>query len=62
MDDLIRLLQDSAEAEGQKRIFILGEREFECEERYRREGIPLYHKVYEDLKAIGGEAGVPLSL
>ncbi len=44
MDDLIRRLKNSAKAEGQKRIFIHGEKEFECEERYRREGIPLYHK------------------
>jgi L-2-hydroxycarboxylate dehydrogenase (NAD+) len=62
MDDLIRRLQNSAKAERQKRIFIHGEKEFECEERYRREGIPLYHKVYEGLKAVGGEVGVPLSL
>ena len=62
MDDLIRRLKNLAKADGQKRIFIHGEREFECEERYRREGIPLYYKVYEDLKAIGGEVGVPFSL
>ncbi|HYB20069.1 MAG TPA: Ldh family oxidoreductase [Thermodesulfobacteriota bacterium] len=62
MDDLIRRLKNSAKAEGQKRVFIHGEKEFECEERYRREGIPLYYKVYEDLKAIGGEVGVPFSL
>jgi L-2-hydroxycarboxylate dehydrogenase (NAD+) len=59
---LIRRLTNSAKAEGQKRIFIHGEPEFEGEEGYRREGIPLYRKVYEDLKAIGGEIGVPFSL
>jgi L-2-hydroxycarboxylate dehydrogenase (NAD+) len=59
MDDLVRRLKNSAAAEGQKRIFIHGEKEFEYEER---EGIPLYHKVYEDLKAIGGEVSVPFSL
>jgi L-2-hydroxycarboxylate dehydrogenase (NAD+) len=62
MDDMIRRLKDSAKAEGQSRIFIHGEKEFELEERYRREGIPLYHKVYDDLKSIGGEVGVPFSL
>lgn len=62
MDDLIRRLKKSAKAEGQERIYIHGEKEFELEEKYRREGIPLYFKVYEDLKAIADEVGVPFSL
>jgi len=62
MDDLIRRLKNSAKAEGQKRIYIHGEKEFELEEKYRKEGIPLYYKVYEDLKAIGEEVGVTFNL
>ncbi len=62
MDDLIRRLKNSAKAEGQDRIFVHGEKEFELEEKYRKEGIPLYHKVYEDLKAIGHEVGVAFNL
>jgi len=62
MDDLIRRLKNSAKAEGQSRIFIHGEKEFELEEKYRKEGIPLYYKVYEDLKAIASEVGVPFNL
>ena len=62
MDDLIRRLKKSAKAEGQERIFIHGEKEFELEEKYRKEGIPLYFKVYEDLKAIAGEVGVHFDL
>jgi len=62
MDDLIRRLRKSNKAEGQDRIFIHGEKEFELEEKYRKEGIPLYFKVYEDLKAIGDEVGVPFYL
>jgi len=62
MDDLIRRLRKSNKAEGQNRIFIHGEKEFELEEKYRKEGIPLYFKVYEDLKTIGDEVGVPFQL
>jgi len=62
MDDLIRRLKSSAKAEGQQRIYIHGEKEFELEEKYRQEGIPLYFKVYEDLKAIGAEVGVTFNL
>jgi len=62
MDNLIRRLKNSAKAEGQERIFIHGEKEFELEEKYRKEGIPLYYKVYEDLKAIAGEVGLDFNL
>jgi L-2-hydroxycarboxylate dehydrogenase (NAD+) len=62
MDDMIRRLKNSNKAAGQDRIYVHGEKEFELEEKYRREGIPLYYKVYEDLKAIGDEVGVPFKL
>ncbi len=62
MDDLIRRLKSSGKAEGQNRIFIHGEKEFELEEKYRKNGIPLYYKVYDDLKAIAGEVGVAFTL
>lgn len=62
MDDLIRRLKHSPKAEGRDRIYIHGEKEFELEEKFRREGIPLYIKVYEDLKAIAKEKGIPFSI
>jgi LDH2 family malate/lactate/ureidoglycolate dehydrogenase len=62
MDDLIRRLKKSGKVEGQERIFIHGEKEFELEEKYRKEGIPLYFKVYEDLKTLAGEVGVLFNL
>jgi L-2-hydroxycarboxylate dehydrogenase (NAD+) len=62
MDDMIRRLKNSNKAEGQDRIYVHGEKEFELEEKYRKEGIPLYFKVYDDLKAIGDEVGVPFNL
>ncbi len=58
MDEMIRRLKKAPKAEGAERIYIHGEKEFACEEKYRRDGIPLYHKVYENLKAIGAELSV----
>ncbi len=62
IDDIIRRLKNSGKAEGQDRIYVHGEKEFELEEKYRKEGIPLYYKVYDDLKAIGGEVRIPFNL
>jgi LDH2 family malate/lactate/ureidoglycolate dehydrogenase len=62
MDDLIRRLKNSPKAEGQERIYIHGEKEFELEQKYRREGIPLYFKVYKDLKGMAEELGIEFSL
>jgi len=62
MDDIIRRLKDSPKAEGQTRIYIHGEKEFEEAERRQREGIPLVGKVYQDLQAIAGEVGVAFDL
>jgi len=59
MDDLQRRLKDAPKADGQDRIFIHGEKEFEEAERRMREGIPLNHKVYADLKQIASELDVP---
>ena len=62
MDDLIRRLKNSRKAEGHDRIYVHGEKEFELEEKHRKDGIPLYYKVYDDLQAIGEEVGVAFTL
>ena len=62
MDDLQKLLKNTPKAEGQDRIYIHGEKEYEMTERYRRQGIPLNPKVADDLKAIAGEVGVKWTL
>jgi LDH2 family malate/lactate/ureidoglycolate dehydrogenase len=58
MDDLQRKLKNAPKAEGQTRIYIHGEKEYEEAERRSREGIPLNPKVAADLRAIGEEMGV----
>jgi L-2-hydroxycarboxylate dehydrogenase (NAD+) len=62
MDDIIHRLKDLPKAEGQERIYIHGEKEYEEAERRRQEGIPLVGKVYEDLRAIAGEVGVEFDI
>jgi len=62
MDDLQRRLKDAPKAEGQTRIYVHGEKEYEEAERRSREGIPLNPKVAADLRAIGEELGVEYDL
>jgi len=62
MDDYIRALKGSPKLPGQERIFIHGEKEFELQEKYLREGIPLMVEVVESLKIAGKQAGVPFDL
>jgi len=58
MDDLQRRLKDAPKAEGQDRIYIHGEKEYEEAERRSHDGIPLNPKVAADLRAIAGKLEV----
>ncbi len=62
MDDLLRALKDSPKAEGQDRIYVAGEIEWECEQERLKSGIPLNEKVFAELKRIAGELGVGFNL
>ncbi|MFH0974188.1 MAG: Ldh family oxidoreductase [Spirochaetota bacterium] len=62
MDDLQRRLKDAPKAQGQERIYIHGEKEYEASERFMREGVPLNPKVAEDLKALSRELDVTYEL
>jgi LDH2 family malate/lactate/ureidoglycolate dehydrogenase len=62
MDDWQRRLRAASKAEGQDRIYIHGEKEFEAVERRSREGIPLNPKVAADLRSIAEEIGVGYDL
>lgn len=57
MDEYLRTLKDSPKAEGESRIWVAGEKEWELQARYEREGVPLYYKVVDSLRAIGEEIG-----
>ena len=58
MDDYQQLLKNIPKVEGQDRIYIHGEKEYEAEERHLREGIPLNRQVAADLRALAQELQV----
>jgi LDH2 family malate/lactate/ureidoglycolate dehydrogenase len=62
MDDLQRRLRNAPKAEGETRIYIHGEKEYEEAERRAREGIPLNPKVAADLRALAAEMGMEYDL
>jgi len=57
MDDIIRRLKNAPKAEGQDRIYIHGEKEFEIEAERRVNGVLLHPKVVADLQEIAQELG-----
>lgn len=58
MDDLLRRLKDAEKAEGQARIYIHGEKEFETEEERHRHGVPLHSVVVRNLEEIAASLGL----
>jgi L-2-hydroxycarboxylate dehydrogenase (NAD+) len=55
-------LRSSAKAEGEERIFVHGEREFEMAERYAEIGAPIHPKSVGTMRFIAGELGIPYTL
>lgn len=62
MDDLQHRLKQAPKADGQERIYIHGEKEFEQAERRKKDGIPLNARVMADLARVAGELGIPADL
>ena len=62
MDDLQRRLKDSPVANGQSRIYIHGEKEYESTERNLKEGLELNPKVAADLRTLAAELKVDYDL
>ncbi len=58
IDDLQRRPKGSPKAEGQSRIYIHGEKEYENTTRNLKEGLAVIRKVVADLKALAGELNV----
>ncbi|MEW6545695.1 MAG: Ldh family oxidoreductase [Bacillota bacterium] len=59
LDQFIRELKNSPKEEGQDRIYLAGEKEFEAEEERAREGIPVNAVVLEEIRNNCRELGVP---
>lgn len=62
MDDLQQRLKQAPKAEGQDRIYVHGEKEYEVAAENARLGVPLNPKVAADLRALGEELDVTYDL
>ena len=62
MDKMISELKNSSKAEGEKRIFIHGEKEFEKWEEYKKNGLPLEEKVFNALKKLSEELSLKFDI
>jgi LDH2 family malate/lactate/ureidoglycolate dehydrogenase len=62
MDLLLQALKGSPKAEGQDRIYVAGEPEWECERERRRDGIPLAPGLVTQLRDVAAQAAVPFML
>jgi LDH2 family malate/lactate/ureidoglycolate dehydrogenase len=58
MDRELRDFKNSAKGPGCDRIYVAGEIEHERTIEYRRDGIPLVDKVWQDIDALAGEIGI----
>jgi LDH2 family malate/lactate/ureidoglycolate dehydrogenase len=62
MDRLIRELKSTPPIEGQKRVYVAGEIEFETAEERAERGIPLLPSVLIGLRDVSKQLGVPYNL
>ena len=62
MDRLIRELKSTRPIEGQDRVYVAGELEFESAKDRTAKGIPLLGSVVNDLRDVGKQLGVPYDL
>ena len=62
MDRLIRELKSTPPVEGESRVYVAGEIEFETGEERTERGIPLHGSVLKGLRDVGVELGLPYDL
>lgn len=60
MDEMINRLRSAEKAEGQNRVFVHGEKEYEEQERRMKNGIPIDEKTTESLIGFSKEFSVDL--
>jgi LDH2 family malate/lactate/ureidoglycolate dehydrogenase len=59
MDDMFDSVKATAPAEGQRRVYVAGEPEADCEQRRRREGIPLNATLLGLVNDLARDLGLP---
>ena len=62
MDRLIRELKSTPPVEGESRVYVAGEIEFETAEERSERGIPLHSSVLKGLRDVAAQLGVPYDL
>jgi LDH2 family malate/lactate/ureidoglycolate dehydrogenase len=62
MDRLIRELKSTPPIEGQERVYVAGEIEFETADERAERGIPLLPSVLKGVQDVGQQLGVPCDL
>jgi LDH2 family malate/lactate/ureidoglycolate dehydrogenase len=62
IDDIVKTLRGSPKAEGQDRIYIAGEKEFETADYNREHGVPVIQPVVDELMQNGRRLGIPFEL
>lgn len=62
MDRLIRELKSTPPIEGESRVYVAGEIEFEIAEERSERGVPLHSSVLKGLRDVGAQLGVPYDL
>ena len=62
MDRLIRELKSTPPIEGQRRVYVAGEIEFETAEERAERGIPLLPSVLKGLHEVSEQLGLPYNL
>ena len=62
MDQLIRELKSTPPVEGEQRVYVAGEIEFELAEERTERGIPLHSSVLKGLREVSEQVGVPYDL
>ena len=62
MDRLIRELKATPPVQGENRVYVAGEIEFETAEERSERGIPLHESVLKGLRDVGEQLGVPYDL
>ena len=59
MDQMLAKLKNTPRAEGCKRVYVPGEKEFEAEQFNQIHGIPVDHKTFDTLLALGKQFQIP---
>ncbi len=62
MDRELRYFKESRKAPGQDRIYVAGEPEYEKTLQHRAGGVPVHIKVWDGLRKLAGELGIPFEL